>query len=364
MQRRSERTELERLVARSRLIGADPTLVLHGGGNTSTKLVETDHLGRERRVMRIKGSGSDLATATARRLPRALARRPAAAARARGDDRRGDGRLPRALPRRAGRAAALDRDAAARVPAGGARRPRPRRRDLLARERARSRRRRCTRRSATTSRSCRTCGPGSSSRSASPTSPDARAVVLAHHGLVTWGDTHEESYELTLELVERAREYLGGARRRAGAAASRTAAMRRELPRAASRAALARAAQVLATDRSQRALADRPDVGADRGDAQHARPHAPDRRAHLRDRARRRHGGSHGVRVAPVVPRPAASARVAAGPDSRAARMRARARRPHPRLGGRDPRPLRRRELAQPRARSTTSRAGRSSCTS
>ena len=35
---------------------------------------------------------------------------------------------------------------------------------------------------------------------------DRRAVVLAHHGLVTWGDTHEESYGLTLELVERARE--------------------------------------------------------------------------------------------------------------------------------------------------------------
>ena len=38
---------------------------------------------------------------------------------------------------------------------------------------------------------------------------DARAVVLAHHGLVTWGDTHEESYGLTLELVERAGDYLG-----------------------------------------------------------------------------------------------------------------------------------------------------------
>ena len=33
-------TELDRLVARSRLIGADPTLVVHGGGNTSTKIDE------------------------------------------------------------------------------------------------------------------------------------------------------------------------------------------------------------------------------------------------------------------------------------------------------------------------------------
>src|SRR5215831_6152216 len=62
-------TELDRLVARSRLIGSDPTLVLHGGGNTSTKLAEIDHLGRERLSIRIKGSGSDLATATAADFP-------------------------------------------------------------------------------------------------------------------------------------------------------------------------------------------------------------------------------------------------------------------------------------------------------
>src|SRR5438552_7955759 len=62
-------TELERLVARSRLIGADRSLVLHGGGNTSTKLVEPDHLGRERRVLRIKGSGADLATCEGRHFP-------------------------------------------------------------------------------------------------------------------------------------------------------------------------------------------------------------------------------------------------------------------------------------------------------
>jgi rhamnose utilization protein RhaD (predicted bifunctional aldolase and dehydrogenase) len=63
------KTELERLVARSRLIGSDRSLVLHGGGNTSTKLFEHDHLGRERRAIRIKGSGADLATAESRHFP-------------------------------------------------------------------------------------------------------------------------------------------------------------------------------------------------------------------------------------------------------------------------------------------------------
>ena len=57
-----ETSELERLVERSRRIGADPALVVHGGGNTSTKLRERDHLGRERDVMRVKGSGTDLRT--------------------------------------------------------------------------------------------------------------------------------------------------------------------------------------------------------------------------------------------------------------------------------------------------------------
>ena len=62
-------TELERLVARSRAIGADPTLVVHGGGNTSTKTRERDHLGRERDVLRIKGSGTDLKTIGADGFP-------------------------------------------------------------------------------------------------------------------------------------------------------------------------------------------------------------------------------------------------------------------------------------------------------
>jgi len=53
----------ERLALRiytSRLIGADAELVLHGGGNTSVKDVARDLLGREIEVMHVKGSGSDL----------------------------------------------------------------------------------------------------------------------------------------------------------------------------------------------------------------------------------------------------------------------------------------------------------------
>ncbi|OLC56155.1 MAG: short-chain dehydrogenase [Acidobacteria bacterium 13_1_40CM_4_69_4] len=53
---------IDLLVYRSRLIGRDPNLVLWGGGNTSIKHQESDFRGRKVRVMRIKGSGSDLKT--------------------------------------------------------------------------------------------------------------------------------------------------------------------------------------------------------------------------------------------------------------------------------------------------------------
>ncbi len=50
------------LVARSRTLGADASLVINGGGNTSAKGTHLDHLGRERRVLWVKASGTDLAT--------------------------------------------------------------------------------------------------------------------------------------------------------------------------------------------------------------------------------------------------------------------------------------------------------------
>ena len=50
----------------SHLLGAEKDLVLHGGGNTSVKVTEIDHAMREIRVLRVKGSGSDLSTMTAR----------------------------------------------------------------------------------------------------------------------------------------------------------------------------------------------------------------------------------------------------------------------------------------------------------
>jgi rhamnose utilization protein RhaD (predicted bifunctional aldolase and dehydrogenase)/NAD(P)-dependent dehydrogenase (short-subunit alcohol dehydrogenase family) len=46
----------------TRLLGRDPKLVLHGGGNTSLKTKMRDLLGDEAEVLRVKSSGSDMAT--------------------------------------------------------------------------------------------------------------------------------------------------------------------------------------------------------------------------------------------------------------------------------------------------------------
>ncbi|MBM3385574.1 MAG: bifunctional aldolase/short-chain dehydrogenase, partial [Betaproteobacteria bacterium] len=46
----------------SRLLGRDRSLVLHGGGNTSVKMLEKNLFGEEEVVLYVKGSGWDLET--------------------------------------------------------------------------------------------------------------------------------------------------------------------------------------------------------------------------------------------------------------------------------------------------------------
>lgn len=53
----------------TRLLGGDPRLVLHGGGNTSVKTVQRDLLGDEVPVLRVKGSGWDMGNIEPAGLP-------------------------------------------------------------------------------------------------------------------------------------------------------------------------------------------------------------------------------------------------------------------------------------------------------
>ncbi|MFC5451857.1 bifunctional aldolase/short-chain dehydrogenase [Paenibacillus aestuarii] len=57
---------LDELVYRSNLLGTDRAVANWGGGNTSMKTIEIDFRGREVEVMWVKGSGSDLATMKAK----------------------------------------------------------------------------------------------------------------------------------------------------------------------------------------------------------------------------------------------------------------------------------------------------------
>ncbi len=266
-------TELERLVTRSRLIGADPSLVLYGGGNTSTKLVETDHLGRERRVIRIKGSGSDLASCEAAHFPglwldELLPLRERASL----PDDEMLAYLARCLVDPGAPRPSVETLLHAFLPAAHvdhvhadaicalANAPDPEAvvhealgPDVAVVEYVR---------------------PGFALSCRVAELADSRAVVLAHHGLVTWGEAHEESYGLLVDLVSRAREYLKA--RGADVAvpfppAAETASD--TLSRARLRGRLSRERrQVLAVDPGQRDLAARADaaeLAAERGTPDH-----------------------------------------------------------------------------------------------
>ena len=201
-------TELERLVNRSRRIGSVSSLVLHGGGNTSTKLVETDHVGRERRVLRIKGSGSDLFRVTERDFPGLwlddllpLRVREAMT------DEEMVAYLSRCLVEPDSPRPSIETLLHAFLPAthvdhvhadaicslANAPDPEVAVHEALGDDVA----------------VVPYLRPGFELSKRVAELADARAVVLAHHGLVTWGDTHDESYGLMHELVDRAAEFVG-----------------------------------------------------------------------------------------------------------------------------------------------------------
>ena len=191
----------------ARLIGAEPELVLHGGGNTSFK----ETRGR-RRVLHVKGSGANLADVTERdyvaidldpllpllqgldldnqAMHAALARHVLAPAEARPSIEtlmHAGLPYPHVLHTHAAAVLAMsntvgaDRHLAA---AFGERAP------VVPYRHS----------GAALARACVAAHAGGT--------VSARGLVLAHHGLVAWGDSAQAAYEATLELCERANRYL------------------------------------------------------------------------------------------------------------------------------------------------------------
>ena len=206
-------SELEALAYRSNLLGADRAVANYGGGNTSTKARERDHAGREVDVLWVKGSGSDLATIradqfTGLKLDEVL---PLEEREEMSDEEMvaylASCQLRPDMPR-----GSIETLLHAFVPyphvdhthpdainmiccaEGG---------EVLAAE--------CFREEAVWIPYIR---PGFTLSKqvgeAVRNNPSARFVLLAKHGLVTWGETHEESYSSTIEAINRAAEFVAG----------------------------------------------------------------------------------------------------------------------------------------------------------
>ena len=111
----------------TRLLGGDPKLVLHGGGNTSVKMRMADLAGEDTDVLCVKGTGADMAAIEPAGIPAVRLGALLQAARAGRHRRRPDGAAAARQPDRSRRAKPFGRDAAARVHAAQVRRPHPRR---------------------------------------------------------------------------------------------------------------------------------------------------------------------------------------------------------------------------------------------
>jgi rhamnulose-1-phosphate aldolase/alcohol dehydrogenase len=202
---------LEALAYRSNLLGTDRAVANYGGGNTSTKAKERDHAGREIDVLWVKGSGSDLATIKAEQftglkleevLP--LEERDGmsdeemvsylAACQLRPDMPRGS----------------IETLLHAFVPYPHVDHTHPDAINMIC----------CSEGGEELAAECfggeavwiSYIRPGFTlSRQVGEAvrrNPSAKFVLLAKHGLITWGETHEESYSRTIEAINRAAEFV------------------------------------------------------------------------------------------------------------------------------------------------------------
>jgi rhamnulose-1-phosphate aldolase/alcohol dehydrogenase len=202
---------LEQLVLRSNLLGADRAVANFGGGNTSIKARELDHSGREIDVLWVKGSGSDLATMdagsfTGLRLAEIL---PLYEREAMSDEEMvaylSRCQLDPAMPR-----ASIETLLHAFVPAPHVDHTHPDAINAIAG-------------AADGEALARACfgdavawipyiRPGFTLArqvgEAIRADDAVRVVILAKHGLVTWGDSAQESYRATIEAINRAADFV------------------------------------------------------------------------------------------------------------------------------------------------------------
>jgi rhamnulose-1-phosphate aldolase/alcohol dehydrogenase len=200
---------LDLLAYASRLIGAETSLVVWGGGNTSIKLAERDHRSRAVDVLRVKGSGSDLKSIQRKDFPgvrmediRALLEREDM-----GDQEMVD-YLARALQEPGGPRPSIETLLHGFLPAHAVVHTHAdaivsltnndRGRDVLGEVYGKD----------VIALAYRRPGFRISREVADAIAqhPEAKALILEQHGTITWGATIREAYEGTIELITRAEE--------------------------------------------------------------------------------------------------------------------------------------------------------------
>jgi rhamnulose-1-phosphate aldolase/alcohol dehydrogenase len=198
---------LAALTYRSNLLGADRSLANIGGGNTSAKGTLVDHTGRELRALWVKGSGTDLATITPAgfavlRLEEVVPLRQ----RAEMDDATMVDYLVRSGVQPDQPRPSIETLLHAFVPAAQVDHTHPD--AIIALTSSPRGRALCDEEFGDEAVWLDYQRPGfdMSARIAAllDENPAARAVLLAKHGLVTWGETGEGSYRGTIEFVTRA----------------------------------------------------------------------------------------------------------------------------------------------------------------
>jgi rhamnose utilization protein RhaD (predicted bifunctional aldolase and dehydrogenase) len=204
-------SELEALAYRSNLLGRDRAVANYGGGNTSAKARERDHTGREVDVLWVKGSGSDLATIEAGQFT-GLKLEEVLALEEREEMEDGEMvaylascQLRPDMPR-----GSIETLLHAFVPYAQVDHTHPDAINMIC----------CSEGGEGLARECfgdeavwiPYIRPGFTLSKqvgeAVRNNPDAKFVLLAKHGLVTWGDTHQESYGRTIEAINRAAEFV------------------------------------------------------------------------------------------------------------------------------------------------------------
>jgi rhamnulose-1-phosphate aldolase/alcohol dehydrogenase len=204
-------SELEALAYRSNLLGTDRAVANFGGGNTSTKAKERDHAGREVDVLWVKGSGTDLATIKAEQFTGLKLDEvsPLEEREEMSDEEMvaylASCQLRPEMPR-----SSIETLLHAFVPYAHVDHTHPDAINMIC----------CSQGGEELATGCfgeeavwiPYIRPGftlsKQVAEAVRNNPNARFILLAKHGLVTWGETHQESYTRTIEAINRAAEFV------------------------------------------------------------------------------------------------------------------------------------------------------------